>query len=211
MTTEADEIQSVPGVISNALGRSCSDTSYHYALNIPFLKQRRNFAKRAIFLGNAQGLFDEFLFEEYSTVENGKRKTVIDINAVEYVDGEPETLLDYLDKILIHGHIERLGGSNRGDVNALRNDLIFSYGAVNAIELDCEPGQTVGCKTGSHPVGRTACDHSCRVNLGKRTAWEGTDREYVYDDIKTDRTCFAQCAVYGRKGPPDIDRVRKYR
>ena len=126
---------SIPHVISNLMKFSCKDVSRHYDLEIPFLKQRRNIAKRAIFLGNTRSFFDEFIFEDYSSVENGKRKTVIDINAIEYVDGEPETLLDYLDKILEPNHASRLGGSNRGDITALRNTLIFSYGAKTAEEL----------------------------------------------------------------------------
>ena len=44
-------------------------------------------------------------------------------------------LLDYLDKILEPNHASRLGGSNRGDIAALRNRLIFVFGAKTAEEL----------------------------------------------------------------------------
>jgi hypothetical protein len=136
---------SIPYVVSELMKQSCSKTSIHYSLDTPFLKQRRNIAKRAIFLGNTTSFFDRFIFKEYSSVENGKRKTVIDINAVEYVDGQPETLLDYLDKILEPGHASRLGGSSRGDVSALRRTLI-RYGAKRVSEMDCRNQSLFPCE-----------------------------------------------------------------
>ncbi len=135
ISNAVDFESSLPSVISKLMKYNCKSQSEHFKLDIPFLKQRRNIAKRAIFLGNAESFFDDFIFEEYSSFENGKRKTVIDINAIEYVDGEPETLLDYLDKILEPNHASRLGGSNRGDIAALRNRLIFVFGAKTAEEL----------------------------------------------------------------------------
>lgn len=130
--------RTVAPAISKTMTVGCPSSRTHFALNLPFLKQHRNMAKRAIFLGNAGYLFNEFIFDEYSYEENGRRKLSIDINAVEYVDGEPETLLDYLDKILVKGHIERLGGSSRGDIEALRNRLIFVYGGRRARQLGNE-------------------------------------------------------------------------
>lgn len=148
----------LPGVVSELMTRSCPRPSIHNALDIPFLKQNRNIAKRAIFLGNTQYFFDEFVFDEYSWLTNGKRQTLIDINAVEYIEpaydksgnlaepGGPETLLDYLDKILKPNHIERLGNSSRGDVSALRRDLIL-YGAKRVSEMDCRNQPLFPCQT----------------------------------------------------------------
>lgn len=213
---EAEFEKSVPGVISNALGVNCTDTSYHYALNIPFLKQRRNFAKRAIFIGKAQSFFDNFIFEEYSTVENGKRKTVIDINAVEYVDGEPETLLDYLDKIVERGHASRLGGSNWDDLSggsgyapgtSLRS-VLPALGAVNAIDLDCEPGQRTGCKV-KRRIDREACEKHCLIDMGTKTE-RAEGRKVTYRNKVVDTVCFSQCAVRGEFVPPDIDWTKRY-
>ncbi|RZO84549.1 MAG: hypothetical protein EVA65_10090 [Oceanococcus sp.] len=207
---------SIPHVVSQLMTHSCYKPSMHYAVNTPFLKQRRNFAKRAIFLGNAGYLFDEFIFKEYIYEVNGKIKPVIDINAIEMVDGEPETLLDYLDKIVERGHASRLGGSGWNDLSggsgyapgtSLRS-VLPALGAVNAIDLDCEPGQRTGCKV-KRRIDRDACEKHCLIDMGTKTE-ESEGRKVTYRNKVVDTVCFSQCAVRGEFVPPDIDWTKRY-
>lgn len=124
----------LPAILSELMKHPCSIKSTYALSDVPFHNQRRNIAKRAIFTGQTASFFNHFLFNDYGYDENGKKKVKVDINAVEYVGGEPETLLDYVDKVLAPDHDGFLGYEQRGNVESLR-DALISIGAKKASEL----------------------------------------------------------------------------
>lgn len=133
----------LPAIINKLSTFSCAPSS-HKLLGEPLHEVRRNIVKRAVFLGQTTNFFNRFIFKDYEYQQQGHRRLGIDINAVELVEGQPETLLDYLDTILAPTHKRYLGKAGRDDVEALRYSLI-KRGAVRARDLDCAPGQQIYC------------------------------------------------------------------
>lgn len=141
--TETLETQ-LPAIISKGLTYSCSNLSSHALSDIPFHQTKRNYMKRAVFVGQISNFFNRFIFKDYEIEQDGQKRLAIDINAVEIVDGEPETILDYLDKVLAPTHDAFLGNARRDDLEDLRQMLI-NRGAMKARDLDCADGQRVYC------------------------------------------------------------------
>ncbi|MAS10884.1 hypothetical protein [Salinisphaera sp.] len=134
----------LPIVISKFATMSCPAPSNLGLPNVPFHQQHRNFIKRAIFTGQTIETFNQFLLKDFEYFENGKAKLSWDVNAVEYVDGEPETLLDYVDKVLGAGDNTFLNMERRGTVEDIRI-LLLSLGAVHARDLDCRHRGQIFC------------------------------------------------------------------
>tara|TARA_R110001592_G_scaffold77100_1_gene232336 strand:- start:586 stop:1587 length:1002 start_codon:yes stop_codon:yes gene_type:complete len=132
-------------ILSEVMTHNCSIKSSFAITNVPFHNQKRNITKRAVFTGQIASMFNRFLFSDYEFERNGRKAVSWDINAVEIVDGEPETLLDYLDKILAPAHNTYIGYEQRGNARDLRREII-DRGAVNARRLDCAPIQRNWCK-----------------------------------------------------------------
>lgn len=151
----------LPAVLSELLTYSCDVVSAYALSDVPFHQQKRNYAKRAIFTGQTSDMFNQFLFNDYGYDLTDGKAVAWDINAVEMVDGEPETLLDYVDKILVPEHPIFLGEEQRGNVESIR-DAFISIGAVNARNLDCEPGQKTWCN-----VSKTYRDWEARAEQRK--------------------------------------------
>lgn len=88
-------------------------------------RETEHLMKRAIALSIHNKVFYEFLLDT-EDVE-------INPNAVEYVNGQPETVVDYLDKILADPNSSRKYVIS--DIKRLRKDLVNYYGAKSAREL----------------------------------------------------------------------------
>tara|TARA_B100001939_G_scaffold98262_1_gene84601 strand:- start:101 stop:922 length:822 start_codon:yes stop_codon:yes gene_type:complete len=134
----------LPIIISELATMSCPAATNLGLPNVPFHQQHRNFIKRAIFTGQTVETFNQFLLKDFEYFENGKAKLSWDVNAVEYVDGEPETLLDYVDKVLGAGDNTFLNMERRGTVEDIRI-LLLSLGAVHARDLDCRHRGQIFC------------------------------------------------------------------
>ena len=133
-----------PAIFEQLLTYSCPASS-HAVSDEPFHNVRRNPMKRAVFLGRIDNFFNDFIFKDYEIKVNGQRRLSIDINAVEQVEGQPETIIDYLDKALAPVFSNYLGKATREDLEDLRQMLI-NRGAVPARDLDCQPDQQIGCE-----------------------------------------------------------------
>ncbi len=83
--------------------------------------------KRAIALSIHDKVFDGFFFdtEEYD----------FDYNAIELVDGKPETVLDYLDKVISDPDASKKYVIKH--IIELRNSLRDEFGAMHAKDLEC--------------------------------------------------------------------------
>lgn len=135
----------LPTMISKMATYSCTDASNLGLENIPFHQQHRNFLKRAIFVGLTDSMFEHFLLKDYETRDaQGRYKLTWDVNAVETVDGEPETLLDYVDKVLAHSSDNYLHMERRGTLETLRI-LLLSRGALHAGDLNCTRPHQIFC------------------------------------------------------------------
>ncbi|MES1933741.1 hypothetical protein T35B1_14105 [Salinisphaera shabanensis T35B1] len=134
----------LPIIISKLAATSCPTASNLGLPNVPFHQQHRNFIKRAIFTGQTDETFDLFLLKDFEHFKNGKAALDWDVNAVEYVDGEPETLLDYVDKVLAAPDDGYLNMERRGTVIRLRK-LLVHHGAVHARDLDCSHRGQIFC------------------------------------------------------------------
>ena len=135
----------LPIIISKLAATSCPSASKLGLPNIPFHQQRRNFIKRAIFVGYTDSMFEHILLKDYETRDaQGQYKLTWDVNAVETVDGEPETLLDYVDKVLAAPDDGYLNMERRGTVRNVRV-LLIKRGAVNARDLDCTRPHQIFC------------------------------------------------------------------
>lgn len=127
---------SLPAILSNLLKYNCEKVSSHALPDLPFDQVRRNIMKRAVFTGQITDFFNRFIFKDYEQEDtNGYKSLAIDINAVELVEGKPETILDYLDKVLAPTHDAFLGKARRDDIEDLRQMLI-NRGAKRASELN---------------------------------------------------------------------------
>ncbi|NKI15940.1 hypothetical protein HCU74_00780 [Spongiibacter sp. KMU-166] len=137
--------RNLPTLLNELMTYSCDIKSVYALSDVPFHHQKRNIAKRAIFTGQVKDFFNQFLFDDYGyRTGAGQRRVRFDINAVEMVDGEPETLLDYVDKVLGYHSDTYLAEEQRGNVELLRLKLV-NRDAVNARNLDCAAGQKTGC------------------------------------------------------------------
>lgn len=94
---------------------------------IPGTRSPQHFMKRVVDLRMERVVFGGFLL-------SSPERYPIDVNAVEYYNGEPETLLDYLDDIMANQELY----PNRYDyrkVRSLRRHIINTYGAMTAEQL----------------------------------------------------------------------------
>lgn len=134
----------LPALISKTLSFNCPKPSSHALPDLPFDQQLRNIMKRAAFVAQSDNFFRRFLFKDYEYEVDGKLRLKVDINAIEMVEGEPETILDYLDKVLAPTHDAFFGKARRDDMEDLRV-MLLERGALRARALRCEPGQKIGC------------------------------------------------------------------
>lgn len=88
-------------------------------------RESEHLMKRALALKIQGYIFDDFFFDTEDVDVN--------VNAIEYVDGKPETVLDYLDKILLSPNASRRYVIS--DIKDLKEALIEQYGAKHAKEL----------------------------------------------------------------------------
>ena len=91
-----------------------------------FTRNPEQFMKRVVSLGMYESILDDFLLydnEEYP----------INVNTIEIVNGEPETFLDYLNKILADPKVDKKYDVK--EIKSLRRYVIEDYNAKTAAEL----------------------------------------------------------------------------
>ena len=86
-------------------------------------RESEHFLKRMINLNEDSNFFYRFLLKDKQ----------VDVNAVEYVDGELETIIDFLDKIIPDPNKDRY--YSKKVLIKLRKNLIKHFGAKKAIDL----------------------------------------------------------------------------
>ncbi|WP_027671329.1 hypothetical protein [Rheinheimera baltica] len=86
-------------------------------------RESEHLLKRMINLGEDSNFFYRFLLKDKQ----------VDVNAVEYVDGEPETIIDFIDKILLTPEMQRYYSVK--ELQKLRKNLIKHFGAKKAVDL----------------------------------------------------------------------------
>ena len=86
-------------------------------------RESEHLLKRMINLNEDSNFFYRFLLKDKQ----------VDVNAVEYVDGEPETIIDFIDKILLTPEMQRYYSVK--ELQKLRKNLIKHFGAKKAIDL----------------------------------------------------------------------------
>lgn len=135
--TDSDYLERyLPALLSGVISHSCDTTSTYALPGVADHEQKRNILKRAIFTDQTGEMFNRHLFRDYPYNSHTGKRLLININAVEFVDGEPETLLDYLDKILMPESNVQLSETQRNSFNSLRAAITHVFGAVNARNLD---------------------------------------------------------------------------
>jgi hypothetical protein len=105
-------------------------------------KGRRNFIKEAITVAYHNPMINNFLIEKFLLDEEGS--PMIDFNAVDIINGQPETVLDYLDSVLDGTAKIKLNANSREDLENLRFTLADEkdgFGANNFKDLHDEVKQ----------------------------------------------------------------------
>ena len=86
-------------------------------------RESEHLLKRMINLNEDSNFFYRFLLKDRQ----------VDVNAVEYVDGEPETIIDFIDKILLTPEMQRYYSVK--ELQKLKKNLIKHFGAKKAVDL----------------------------------------------------------------------------
>ena len=86
-------------------------------------RESEHLLKRMINLNEDSNFFYRFLLKDKQ----------VDVNAIEYVDGEPETIIDFLDKIIPDPNKDRY--YSKKELIKLRKNLIKHFGAKKAVYL----------------------------------------------------------------------------
>ena len=93
---------------------------------------RRNFIKEAITMAFHNPMINNFLIEDFLLDEEDS--PMIDFNAVDIINGQPETILDYLDSVLNGKAKIKLDSGSKEDLENLRFTLADEddgFGAKN--------------------------------------------------------------------------------
>jgi len=86
-------------------------------------RESEHFLKRMINLNEDSNFFYRFLLKDKK----------VDVNAIEYVNGEPETIIDFLDKIIEDPNSDRF--YSRKEMIKLRKSLTKYFGAKKALDV----------------------------------------------------------------------------
>lgn len=116
----------LPTILKILSTYSCTD--FH---NNDFEKRPLNFMKFAAITNQFGQFYDYFIYSDYVAGD----RLLVDLNGVEWVNGKPETLIDFFDDVIRDEVNYRINRSQRSRFRTVRNYLM-NLGAKRSCELD---------------------------------------------------------------------------